>query len=348
MDARKKEWLALPIICVLFLCLPACRQNKKPPAAPPVNTPESMKATIQRSHAFAGIPSASGMEISGNRIYVIGDDSPWLYVLDLATLQQTDPIQLFETGDFASGRIPKALKPDLECLTLLEMNGQVHLAAFGSGSTPRRARGYTIQLPTANQQAAQVRQHDLKQLYAALQADKQLLGGEVLNLEAAATTDDQVLLFQRAATTGPNLVLAFNKAAFSAYLAKPGAALPAYQAIPFRLPQLAGLQSRFSGAVVSGDRLFFTASVENTADAILDGEVMGSFIGWIPLAALQAGAGTRSPHTALVRDKAGKVYKGKVESLVIPGPGGAGPLHALAITDNDQGQSELLELELAL
>jgi hypothetical protein len=271
-----------------------------------------------------------------------------LYVLSLASLQQADTLQLFETGDFASGRIPKPLKPDLECLTLLDMDGQQYLAAFGSGSTARRARGYTIQLPAGDQQQAQVRQHSLEKLYAALQADKELLGGEVLNLEAAATTEDQLLLFQRAATTGPNLVLVFNKSEFSAYLTNTRAALPTYQAIPFRLPQLAGLQARFSGAVVSGDRLFFTASVENTADAILDGEVMGSFIGWMPLATLQAGAGTRAPHTALVLDKAGQVYKGKVESLVIPVPAGTGAIRALAITDNDQGQSELLELELAL
>ena len=307
-----------------------------------------MKATIQRLHPFPDIPSASGMEIIGNRVYVIGDDSPWLYVLDLASLKQVGRIRLFESDDFGSGRIPKPLKPDLECLTLLDIAGGHHLAAFGSGSAPNRARGYVIRIPAASQEAAQVRPYSLQELYRALQAEPELLGDEVLNLEAAAVTTDQVLLFQRAARTGPNLLLAFNKVEFWAYLTHSREALPAYQAIPFQLPALEGSAAHFSGAVVHDKQLFFTASVENTTDAILDGEVMGSFIGWIDLAALQPDAGPLRPHTALVLNKKGEPYKGKVESLVILNSRRPHTFRAQAITDNDQGQSELLELELVM
>lgn len=334
----------LVIFWLLLILLPACRQDKKPALA----TASHMKATLQRLHAYPHIPSASGMEVAGNRLYVIGDDSPWLYILNLSTLQQVGQIRLFASGDFGSGRIPKALKPDLECLTLLPIAGRDHLAAFGSGSAPNRARCYTLLLPGTNQKPAQVRPHSLQHLYAALQADPDLLGPEVLNLEGAAVTASQLLLFQRAAKGGPNLVLVFRQQEFAAYLSGTRKTLPAYQSIPFQLPQLEGISARFSGATVHENRLFFSASVENTDDAILDGEVLGSYIGWVDLDELQAGAGPLKPHTVLVRNQQGEPYRGKVESLVILDSPRAHTFRALAITDNDQGQSELLELEVTL
>lgn len=304
-----------------------------------------MKAIVLRRHLLTDIPSASGMEISGSNLYLIGDDSPWLYVLDSSLLQQTGQIQLFETITRGMTRIPKALKPDLECLTLLKINGQEQLAAFGSGSSPNRAKGYTIAL-TGNQ--ASVREHSLLELYKVLQADEKLLGGELLNLEAAATTSEQLLLLQRAARSGPNLLLSFGLAEFTAYLTGARKTLPAYQAIPFLLPKLEGVSARFSGAVVYDQWLFFTASVENTDDAILDGEILGSYIGWVALSALKPGKRALQPTITLVRDQDGQPYKGKIESLVIRNSAGHSSYQVLAITDNDMGQSELLEISLSL
>jgi hypothetical protein len=332
----------------LFLLVCACRPDKnKPVASAPLNPAKSMKATIQRHHTFPDIPSASGMELIGNRLYVIGDDSPFLYVLDLASLQLVDQIRLFESDDFGSGRIPKLLKPDLECLTRLDIGGQDHLVAFGSGSAPNRAQAYTIPIPAGSQKPTAVRQHSLQDLYGALQADQELLGNDQLNLEAAATTPDKLLLLQRASQAGPNLILSFSRQEFTAYLTGTRKKLPAYQAIPCQLPRLAGLDARFSGAIVYHNLLFFTASVENTADAILDGEVLGSFVGWIDLAAVKPGSGPQALPTTLLRNDEGQPYKGKVESLVILDSPRAHTFRALAMTDNDNGQSDLLELELS-
>jgi hypothetical protein len=342
---------ALLLGCLWLSCLLGCRtdKNQTDKNKPAMRHPEtSMKATIQRLHFFPNIPSASGMELLGNQVYVVGDDSPFLYVLDRASLQLVEQIQLFASGDFGSGRIPKLLKPDLECLTLLEMEGVPHLAAFGSGSAPNRARSFTVPIGAGKGPAPQVRQQSLQDLYGAIQADPEVLGGDALNLEAAATTPDQLLLFQRATQAGSNLVLAFDRQEFAAYLFGARKTLPAYQALYFQLPSLEGLASRFSGATVYGDKLFFSASVENTDDPIQDGEVLGSFVGWVDLAALQAGQGPVQAHTALVLGPQGTPYKGKVESLVILDQPQPLTYRALAMTDNDQGQSDLLELELSL
>jgi hypothetical protein len=333
---------------VLLVCLIACGPDKKKPAASPPNpTGSTLQATVQRRLTLENIPSASGMELIGNRVYVVGDDSPFLFVLDLATLKQVEQIRLFGSGNFGLSRIPKLLKPDLECLTQLDIKGVNNLVAFGSGSSPNRNQVYTIALPAGNQKATQVEQHSLEDLYKALQANKDLLGDEVLNLEAAATTSDKVLLLQRATEGGANLILSFPRQDFVAYLTGSRKNLPGYEAIAFHLPKLAGLSSRFSGAFVYHNRLFFSASVENTDDAILDGEVLGSFVGWIDLAVVKPGGRPVEGNTALVLDEKGETFKGKVESLVIVDSLRTQGFRALAITDNDNGQSELLELDLS-
>ncbi len=53
-------------------------------------------------------------------IHIIGDDSPFLYCLD-HQLKLLQKVELFESTDFETGRIPKKKKPDLECMTSLEI-----------------------------------------------------------------------------------------------------------------------------------------------------------------------------------------------------------------------------------
>ncbi len=72
-----------------------------------------MTVTIRSETTLAQLPSASGVEIIGPTAYVISDDAPFLYLLDVATLAPAGRVQLFETTDFGTGRIPKASKPDL-------------------------------------------------------------------------------------------------------------------------------------------------------------------------------------------------------------------------------------------
>jgi hypothetical protein len=287
------------------------------------------------------------MELVGQRVYIVGDDSPFLFVLDLASLKLVDQIRLFGSGNAKQGRIPKLLKPDLECLTQLEINGQNHLVALGSGSTPDRNKSYIISLPAGDGKTARIEQRSLEDLYEAIQANHDMLGDDVLNLEAAAATSDKLLLLQRATRGGPNLLLSFPKPDFVSYLTGSRKNLPDYEVISFYLPKLSGLDSHFSGAFVYHNYLFFSASVENTADAILDGEVLGSFVGWIDLAALKPGRQLLEANAALVLTEKGEPYKGKIESVVILDSPQAQRFRALAITDNDKGQSELLELELA-
>ncbi|RZL09769.1 MAG: hypothetical protein EOO62_13755 [Hymenobacter sp.] len=109
-----------------------------------------MTATILSEVILPQLPSASGVEIIGPTAYVVSDDAPYLFLLDAATLAPTGQVQLFETSEFGTGRIPKASKPDLESMAAIRGPGGVAgLLLCGSGSRPNREIGYFVGLPAA-------------------------------------------------------------------------------------------------------------------------------------------------------------------------------------------------------
>ena len=297
-----------------------------------------MTATVLTETAMPGLPSASGVEIVGATAYVIGDDSPLLYQLDAATLRPTGQVALFETDGFGGGRLPKSDKPDLECMVALTWpDGRPGLLLLGSGSRPNRARGWFV--PT---QAPHVPEAlDLSALYQHLR--QHLPPGVSLNFEAAATTDAELLLFQR--TVGradAALLFALPLAPVLQLLGGAGAAdqlVP--RLLPFQLPDIQGCPAGFSGATFVDGQLFVSASVENTADAVLDGEVLGSYIGVV-----DAAAGTAA--FALLAWADGRTYRGKVEGLAVRQQLAPGHFDLLLVTDDDAGGSTAVTAHLML
>ena len=287
-----------------------------------------MTATILTENPLPGLPSASGVEIMGAVASVIGDDSPFLYQLDAATLAVTARIALFDAGTaFATGRLPKHTKPDLECMAALTWpDGRPGLLLLGSGSQPNRARGWFV--PHQNPVPEPV---DLAPLYALLAP--LLPTGVVLNLEAAATTATELLLFQR--TVGradAALLFVLPLAEVLRLLTQAGSPAPAVHQLVFELPLLGGCPAGFSGATFVDERLFVSASVENTADAVLDGDVLGSYVGVVDVAAGQA-------TLALLAWPDGRPYLGKVEGLAVRRQLAPGQFELLLVTDDDAGGS---------
>ena len=286
-----------------------------------------MTATILSEITLPGLPSASGIEILGGSAYVIGDDSPYLYQLDAATLAPTGRVPLFGATGFTNGRIPKSEKPDLECMVALTWpDGRPGLLLLGSGSLPTRARGWFV--PTEGPQVPEA--VDLTALYEALRA--QLPTGVALNLEAAATTATELLLFQRTVGRADAALLFVLPLAETLAFLRGEGAVPAAHQLVFELPLIDGCPAGFSGATFVDGQLFVSASVENTADAVLDGEVLGSFVGVVNVAA----------HTATFARLAwadGRAYYGKVEGLAVRRQLPDGQLEIVLVTDDDGGGS---------
>ena len=303
----------------------------------------TMNVQLIRRQLLSNLPSASGLEVIWDKMYVIGDDSPLLYELQTETWNQLATYPLFATEHFTSGRLPKALKPDLECLAGVTFKDKPYLLAFGSGSAPHRDTCYVVQLPANSQNTEiEVSQILLTKLYGALQADETVTGNDLLNLEAAAASNQHLYLLQRSVNEGPNALLVFAVPDFMQYIRNPAGALPPFTVVPFNLPTIEGLKAGFSGASFFDNCLFITASVENTDDAFLDGEVLGSFVGYLDL-----NQPTPVCYTARITHN-GEPYRGKVESISIVRKTGTAQYQALAVTDNDNGESEILELLLTI
>lgn len=291
-----------------------------------------MTATILSESVIPGLPSASGVEIIGDTAYVIGDDSAFLHKLAVATLVPTGSIRLFETDPAGPARLPKPDKPDLECMAALCWpDGRPGLLLLGSGSCANRARGWFVPTETGADTAVP-EALDLAPLYALLQP--YLPSGAALNLEAAATSATELLLFQRTVGRADAAILfCLPLAETLAFVAGQGKAeLPTVRPLIFQLPAIAGCAAGFSGATFVDDLLFVTASVEDTDDAVLDGAVLGSYIGLVNLEAQTA-------IFALLAWADGRAYNGKVEGLAVRRALEAGGWELLLVTDDDAGGS---------
>jgi hypothetical protein len=299
-------------------------------------------ATILSETVLPHLPSASGVEIIGATAYIVSDDAPYLYLLEAATLAPTGQLQLFETADFGTGRIPKASKPDLESMAaVVSPSGQAGLLLCGSGSRPNRDKGYFVSLPSSPGGAAIPAQElDLHPVYTHLRAH--LPPGTTLNIEAAATTATELLLLQRSVGGGPALLFGLPLGAVLAHLLGLGTPAPApVRVLPFELPVLDGHTAGFSGATYVNEVLLVTASVEATADAVTDGAVLGSFVGVVDMAAPAAAF-------AHLTWADGRTYLGKVEGLAVRRTLGPHALELLLVTDDDRGGSTALVARVQL
>ena len=295
-----------------------------------------MTATIHSEITLPGLPSASGIEILGATAYVIGDDSPNLYLLDAATLAPIGQVPLFDATGFASGRIPKPEKPDLECLAALTWpDGRPGLLVLGSGSLPTRARGWFV--PTEGPPVPEA--VDLTALYAALRT--QLPAGVVLNLEAAATTATELLLFQRTVGRADAALLFVLPLAAALSFMQGNAPVPTVHQLVLELPLIDGCPAGFSGATFVDGQLLVSASVENTADAVLDGDVLGSFVGVVDVAA-------RTATFARLVWADGRAYYGKVEGLAVRQHLANGYFEVVLVTDDDAGGSTAVIAQVRL
>ncbi|WP_266203065.1 DUF6929 family protein [Pontibacter kalidii] len=333
----------------LLLLLLACKSGPPEASADISETAERMKelkltASTTRKVFYKNLPSASGLEHVQGAFYVLGDDSPFLYRLDeMYELVQQYP--LFDTTGVVKGRIPKEEKPDLESMARLSYGRDEMLLLLGSGASAARSKGYLVNLS----ENMQVQELDLSRFYTFLKQVLRLESEGQLNLEGLAMDEVYAYLLQRPLGAGTNTLLRFESSAFKDFILGRGE-MPAAALYHFSLPQLGQVRAGFSGACSLDGKLFFTASVEDTPNAIDDGEVHGSFIGTIDLRALPLALDAANPLPVPVvqlNNEDGSAYAGKAESLVVL-KGEERTYKVVVVSDDDKGHSELLEVQLAV
>ncbi|GAA4432174.1 hypothetical protein GCM10023188_20510 [Pontibacter saemangeumensis] len=333
-------------VSLAILALTACKTEQ--PATSRLASAETLmkevqlKATVQQAQKYEQLPSASGIELVDSTYYVVGDDSPFLYQLD-AQFNLTERHVLFDTAAFASGRIPKPLKPDLESMAHFTYGRDHMLLLLGSGSSEMRNRAFVVNLT----EGMAVKELDFSRLYLFMRRVLRIEAEGELNLEGFAMDDTYTYIMQRAIGSGTNVLFRFNSSNFKDFVINDGD-IPVAAVYHFALPQVEGYTAGLSGAYALNDRLFFTASVENTPNAVEDGEVLGSLVGMIDLNALPYASDAANPMqvpAVQLKNPDGSVYKGKAESLVVQA-GEGGVYNLIVVSDDDQGGSELLQIQL--
>lgn len=291
-----------------------------------------MNLVILSRKILPAIPSASGIEVTRNGIFILGDDSPWIFRMN-ERFEIEEKIQIVDVPSSAEGKIPKKIKPDLEAMTSMESD----LLLFGSGSKSPQ-RDVMIRMNTSRPYRTE--KYSLAEFYNSLCNAANLTRNE-LNIEAAAIINETLFLFNR----GKNRIFKTNTVELLSFLEEKGP-IPVSEVFCVTLPSLNNIEAGFSGATISPDskEIIFTASIENTPNWIDDGEVLGSFVGIFPLSNLKDNF---CPDCLPVTGKEKNILKIKIESIAVQSTISPNTLHLLLVTDDDKSSSELIEAEFS-
>lgn len=237
------------------------------------NTQNENELIIESFVELAEIPSASGVEVVDSEIWMVGDDSPYLFQYD-KELNLIEKFKISEADSMVNNRVLKTIKADFESIA---RKGD-SLLILGSGSV-KNTRD-TLVIFSLNQKNV-INKINIRSIF-----DKYKLIGKAdteVNFEGLAISSNKIYFFNRGNISDQNDVLIISIDQFDSFLNKKVISDKTIQ--NFKLPQINDFTSGFSGACLSEDEkyLYFTSSVEATTDVYHDGEVLGSFIGRIEL-----------------------------------------------------------------
>ena len=206
-----------------------------------------------------GIGSASGLVYKDNSLYIISDNSSFLYKYQIQEKQLTK-IKLTENSQ---ENIPKKDKYDFESITLKGNK----LYIFGSGSTSKREKHLIYNLNNK-----EVSETNLSIVYEKLKKETSI-SDEDLNIEGALFYEKELYLFQRGnGSNSKNGIAIINE--------KENKNI---KFIGFQLPKIKHIEATFTDAVLVEDKIYFLATAEDTTSTYDDGEILGSSIGRIDI-----------------------------------------------------------------
>jgi hypothetical protein len=207
---------------------------------------------------ISGIGAASGLVFQENQLYIVSDNSSFLYHYLLET-KELIKIPLTQNPQ---ENILKKEKFDFEALT--QRGDKLYL--FGSGSTENRNLRLCYNLKTHA-----ISQRDLSKTYKKL-IKKANISNNDFNIEGAFYHNQKWYLFQRGnGNNSRNGIFIVDKTNNLIHF------------FEIRLPEINTIQATFTDAILLGNKIYFLAAAENTDSTYNDGEILGSFMGSIDL-----------------------------------------------------------------
>lgn len=206
-----------------------------------------------------GIGSASGLVYKENSLFIISDNSSFLYEYQI----QENKLNKIKLTEDSQENISKKDKYDLESITL--KGNKLHI--FSSGSTSKREKKFIYNLDNK-----EISEKDLSKNYKKIKKETSI-SDEDLNIEGALFYEEKLYLFQRGnGSNSKNGIAIINEK-------EP----KSIEFIRFQLPKIKHLEATFTDAIRVEDKIYFLATAEDTLSTYDDGEILGSLIGRIDI-----------------------------------------------------------------
>jgi hypothetical protein len=283
---------------------------------------------VQQFTSLEDISAGSGICQTNAGLWVIGDDSPYLHLINEQGKIQAKYL-LSAIPSSAQENYAKSRKPDFEAIDVFNDT----LLIIGSGSQPfTRDTAYVFD----SKNRKLLLKKSLHNLYQKFYLQGDFPMGNSTNLEGLANDGKNFYFFQRGNVCDNNRIYKLDKKELISYLFNDDSALPIFSSFLFDLPMINGNKSGFSGACYSEmeNAIFITISVERTDDVYNDGEILGSFIGRINLKNLKSKKLDYWP----IKDSFDQFIISKMETLFIT-ENNASEVHFFGLSDNDNGKT---------
>lgn len=309
-----QKWNIFRLLVILMVSIP--------------NKGSTQALHLVKQTSFPLYSSASSLQFYNKRLYVFGDDAPFMLVLNKHH-QVKDSIRLFKDN---VRRMDKNTKADLEASFLLQKEKETFVFAVASFS--EKPRNKVLRLSLTNGQKG------LETFSMALVTGQ----NQALNIEGATVVGDNIILSNRANRTQKNnqlLVLKMDT--------EKGFATAITHTIIVQLPpskEVIGISGL--DYIKDKDLLLLTASTELTNNALEDGEIGTSYFGYITNFSKKLQQKTITIDTFLdltpvLQQKGAQ----KIESVTVEKvKRKSATLHLAA--DNDDGSSHLFKIRFKL
>ncbi|WP_127125028.1 DUF6929 family protein [Pseudoflavitalea rhizosphaerae] len=290
-----------------------------------------MKIKLIEYKEVPSFPSGSGIEFYDDKVFLVGDDSREVMVLN----KRWKEIERVPLLPGTETRVPKAVKSDLEATTVVTVNRIPRLLILGSGSLEKnRNKAILFNLDSYLKD-----EFDLTPFYNRIAK----AGVKNMNIEAAALVEDHIILGNRGNRKNPVNQLIITRNAFWKHQAQAEITL-----VDLELPIKDSKGIGISGLAYSllNDTLIFTASTEQTDNAVDDGSIGDSYLGIIENASRKIGRKSLKVNELINLGEVHELFKGfKIESVCIQSEkSNRMKLHLVA--DNDTGKSYLFKVRL--